>query len=153
MVDAENAQHNWALYLREGMQVTGRIENIERSPYEAFLTLSNTNIKSIWSLTLQGSDDELVMPLDANGNLKIEAYVWLANNIEKVGRGEGHYLTQKHDQNGTSGCGEVVRVLGNDEFECKVNGLPDTIRIESEEDYEVAVGDTIKFSGELHAEI
>lgn len=135
------------------MLLTGRIKKIDRSPYEAFLTLSDTNIKTIWSLTLQGSDDELVMPLDANGNLKIEAYVWLADNIEKVERTENHYLTQKHDQNGTTGCGDIVKVLGADEFECNVNGLAGTIRIESEKDYDVSVGDTIKFSGELHAEI
>ncbi|MCP4398965.1 MAG: hypothetical protein GY801_16905 [bacterium] len=135
------------------MLLTGRIEKIDRSPYQAFLTLSDTNIKSIRSLTLQGSDDELVMPLDANGNMEIDVYVWLADNIQQVECAETHYLIQEHDQNGTSGCGEVVRVIETDELECIVNGLAGTIRIESERAYDISVDDTIKFSGELHAEI
>ena len=135
------------------MILTGRIKKIDRSPYEAFLTLGDTNIKSIWSLSMQGSDDELVMPLDADDNLRVGVYIWLVNSIEKVKGGEAHYLTQKRDQNDTSGCGKVIRVIEADEFECEIDGLVGSIRIESEKDYEISVGDTIKFSGELHAEI
>ena len=132
------------------MLLTGRINKIDKSPYEAFLSLREINFDKIWSLTLNAHEEDISIQLPDNGTIEVEVFVWHAQ-LEVLPSVSRVFIEQQPDKNGTFGCAEIIRAIDTDRFECRINDS--NIIIYTEEDYDISVGNFVRFEGELHAEI
>ena len=133
------------------MLLEGEVAKVDRLPYQALITLRDTNIEGVTLVSVQDAREKV--PIQLNTHVVFETFLWLANSIERVSKNAKTFINQETPKNGTIGCAKVILVKNDCSFLCEIAGVSSLLRVEVEKDINVEPGTKIKFKGELHAEV
>ena len=104
------------------------------------------------TVSVTGPQEQLTLPSGDGGSIVAEARVWLVSQFIEVDSDQ-HFLIQEGCRNGTEVCGEVIRILDDEGFVCRVDEVTDELNVETESDIRPEIGSTVRFSGELTTSI
>ena len=132
------------------MQISGKVLSIDFSPYEASIQFTDSNVNDISSITVASSLSTPLSELSVGQTFELDGFLWLGN-IKDISESNSTYLRQPKGRNGTEGCGLVTDIIEDDIFVIEVNGV--SIRLETENDFNILKGNFVEFTAELHSEI